>query len=180
MQTSSVDLDAKQLFQSDIAEMYVPSKMIQKGELTCLVRGFEHYRLEPENINKPVCVVRIQISILIKESNSFCAFSGFDNELNRARIEPFLTLINPLGKGLVVKTAVVLLAKFHLNIEPTAPCRSHDLIRLKMAFGESLSAFNSRYSDIGAEIQVGWKLSLGDRNFKRSTTRYGRNPVRAS
>jgi hypothetical protein len=178
METAPVDFDAKQLFQSDIAEMHVSSKMIQKGELTCLVRSFEHYRFKSEYVDKPVCVIRIQVSILIKESNSSCAFSGFDNELNRSGIEPLLTLVNPPRQRLVVETAVVLLSKFHLNIEATAPCSSHNFIGSKIAFGESLAAFNSSYANVGAEVQVRGQLSLSNRNFKGSTTRYRGNSMR--
>src|SRR5262245_33946407 len=113
--------------------MYVPSKMIQKGKLTRLVGGFEQYGFETEYMHKPVCVIRIQVSIWIKESHASCALSGLDDELNCSGIEPFLTLVNPLRQRLVVKTAVVLLSKFHLNIEATAPCGSHYLIRFEMA-----------------------------------------------
>ena len=99
VQATPVDFNAKQFFQPDIAEMDVPSKMIQQGKLAWLVRGFEHYGVEPECMDKPVCVCRIQVSILIKESDSLCALSGFDDELDRARIEPFLPLVNPRGQA---------------------------------------------------------------------------------
>src|SRR5262245_56531183 len=82
VQATSVDFNAKQLFQPDVAEMDVSSEVIQKSKLAWLVRSFKRHCVETEYVYKPVCVVRIQVSILIKESDSLCAFSGFDNELD--------------------------------------------------------------------------------------------------
>ena len=156
VQASPVNFNAKQLFQSDIAEMNVSSKVIQKSKLTWLVGSFKHHSVEPEYIYKPVCVVRIQVSILIKESDSLCAFSGFDNELDCTGIEPFLTLVNPRRQRPVIKTTVMLLPKFHLNLEATAPGSSHNLSWIEMAIGESLATFNSSYPDVRTEVQICW------------------------
>jgi hypothetical protein len=66
VQAAPVDFNAEQFFQTDIAEMDVPSKMIQQGKLAWLGRGFEHDGVEPERMDEPVCVCRIQVCILIE------------------------------------------------------------------------------------------------------------------
>src|SRR5689334_6218926 len=95
-----------------------------------------------------VCICPIQVSILIKESDTLCALSGFDNKLNRAGIKPFLALVNPRRQRLVVKSAVMLFPKFHLNIETTAVCGRHNFIRIEAAIREPLATFNASYSDV--------------------------------
>ena len=127
VQAAPVDFNAEQFLQTDIAEMDVPSKMIQQGKLAWLVRGFEHDGVEPERMDKPVCVCRIQVSILIEESDSLCALPRFDDELDRTRIEPFLPLVNPRSERPVAEPAVMLLPKLHLNIEAAALCGGDNL-----------------------------------------------------
>ena len=179
MQAAPVDFNAKQFFQPHVAEMNVPSKMIQKGKLAWLVRGFKHDCVEPECMYKPVCVCRIQVSIVIKQSDSLCAFSGFDDELDRTRIEPFLTLVNPRRQRPAVKATVMLLPKFHLDIEAATLCGGNNLSWIEIALGESLAAFNSRYSDVRAEVQVCRKFSLSYGDFKRPSACYGGDSMRA-
>src|SRR5215467_2876188 len=160
--------------------MDVSSKMIQKSELAWFVRGFKHYGVEPEFIYKLICVFRIQVSIWIKQSNILRAFPGFDNKLNCTRIKPLLTLGNPRRQCSVVKDAVMLLSKFHLNIQATALCGDHNLTRIEVAIRESLSTLNASDSDVGAEIQVCRKFALSHGNLKRPSTRYRGNSICAS
>ena len=178
VEAAPVDFNAEHFFQPDVTEMDASSKMIQKGKLAWLVRGFKDDGVEPECIYKAVCVCRIQKSILIKQSDSPCAFSGFDDELDRTRIEPFLALVNPRRQRLPVKTAVMLLPKLHLNVESATPGGSHNLFWIEMALGESLAAFNSRDPDVRAKVQVGRKFSLSHGNFKRPSACYGGDSVR--
>src|SRR5262245_1244686 len=159
--------------------MDVSSEMIQKGELAWFVWGFKHYGVEPEYIYKFVCVCRIQISILIKQSNTPSVLSSFDNKLNRSCIKPFLTLVNPRRQRSVVKSAALLLSKFHLNIEATTPCGPHNLTRIEIAISKSLSTFNASHSDIRTEVQVCRKFPLNHGNFKRPSARHGGNCIRA-
>src|SRR5262245_47321684 len=74
----------------------------------------------------------------------------------------------------------MLLSKFHLNLEATALCSGHDLTWIEVRFGEPLAAFNSSYSDVGAEVQICRKFPLGHGNFKRPSARYGGNSISAS
>ena len=95
VEAASVDFNAKQFLQTDITEMDVPSKVIQQGKLARLVRGFEHDRIEPERLDKPVCKRGIQVSIVVEQSDSLRAFSCFDDQLDGTRVEPVLPLFNP-------------------------------------------------------------------------------------
>src|SRR5262245_63734944 len=97
VQASPVNFNAKQLFQPDVAEMDVSSEVIQKSKLAWLVGSFKHHCVEPEYVNKPVCVFRIQVSIVIKEADSLCPFSGFDTELDYTGVHPLLTRVAPFS-----------------------------------------------------------------------------------
>src|SRR5262245_38989311 len=116
VQAAPVDFNAQQFLQTDVTEMNVSSKVIQQRKLARLVRGFEHDGLEAESRDKPVCVCGIQVSILIEQSDSPRAFPGFDDELHRAGVEPFLALVDPRGERPVAKAPIVLLPELHLHI----------------------------------------------------------------
>src|SRR5216110_1547530 len=120
MQPTPVDFDAKELFKPYIAEMNLPSKVVEQGKLASLIGGFKHYCFETEHGYKAFGIRGVQVSVLIEKPNSPCALSGFDNELHSAGIEPLLTAVNPLSKSALIETAVVLLAQFHLNIKAPA------------------------------------------------------------
>ncbi len=179
VQPPPVDFDTKQLFQPDIAEMDLPAKMIEQGKLAWLVRSFKHYRLETEHRRELVCVCGIQVSVLIKESDSPGALSCFDHQLDRTGIEPLLTLVDPCGKGAVIEPSIMLLAKFHLDVETAAPCCSDNFTRVEFAFRESLAAFDSIDAEVCTQIQISRKFSLGYGNFKRSSTGNGRDAIHA-
>ena len=68
VQAAPVNFDAEQFLQTDVTQLDVPSND-SAGQIQ-LVRGFEHDGVEPERMDKPVCVGRIQVSILIEESDS--------------------------------------------------------------------------------------------------------------
>ena len=87
--------------------MDVPSKMIQQGKLAWLVRRFEHDRVEPERVYKPIRIGGIEVSILIEQADPLCAFSRFDDQLEGARVEPPLPLFNPPRKRPVTESAVM-------------------------------------------------------------------------
>src|SRR5262245_46951670 len=149
--------------------MDIPAEVIQQGKLAWLVWSLEHDGVEPECVDKPFGICRVQASILIEQSDALCAFTRFDDELDGARIEPFLPLFNPYGNRVVGETAVVFLAKFHLNVEAATPGRGNNLTGIEIALSESLSAFDSRDADIRAQIQVGGKFSLRHGDFERSS-----------
>ena len=179
MQATPVDLNAEQFLQTDITEMDIPSKIIQQGKLAWLVRGFEHDCVESEGTHEPLCIRGIQLSIVVEQSYSLCAFPCFNNELDGARIEPFLSLVNPPRERAVVEPAVMFLAELHLNIEAATLCSDDDLTWIEMTLGETLTAFDSSDPHVGAQIQVCRKLPLGHGNFKWSPTCHGGNAVRA-
>src|SRR5262245_60660419 len=108
MQAASVDLNAKQFLQTDIAEMNFPAEMIQQRKLACLGRSFEHHGAEPERFDKPFCISRIQVPILIEQPDPHCAFASLDDELDCTCVEPFLSLVNPLRECVVGESSVVL------------------------------------------------------------------------
>src|SRR5262249_32863095 len=138
-----------------------------------LVGGFEHDCVKSERIDKPVCIGRIQVSILIENPDSQCAFTSFDDELNRARIEPFLPLVNPRRERAGAEPPVVFFSNLHLNIEASAPGGGDNLAWIEMALGESLAAFDSSDANIGAQIQICGKFSLGHGNFKGPSAGHG-------
>src|SRR5262249_45447071 len=141
MQAASVDFNAEQFLQTDIAEMNLPAEMIQQGKLAWLGRGFEHDPVEPERLDKPFGIGRIQVSILIEESDTHRAFASFDDELDRPRIEPFLSLVNPCRERVGGESSVVLLPELHLNGEAATPGRGDNVPWMEWGLGESLAAF---------------------------------------
>src|SRR5262245_45725248 len=179
MQAASVDFNAEEFLQPDITEMDVPAKMIQQGKLARFVWGFEHDGVEPERLDKPVRVCGIQLSFLIEQSDAQCTFPGFDDELERTGIEPFLPLVNPRRKRPVVEPPVMLLSQLHLNVETAALCGGDGLTGIEMALGETLTAFDSSNSDVRAQIQVCRQFSLGHGNFKRPSAGHGGDSMRA-
>ena len=124
MQPTPVDFDAKQFFKPHVAEMNLPAKVVEQGELAWLVGSFERYCFETEHRHKSVGIRGVQVAVVIEEPDSSGALSGFDNQLHSAGIEPLLTAVDPLSKSALIETTVVLLAQFHLNIKTTASrCR---------------------------------------------------------
>src|SRR5215471_9839182 len=179
MQSTPVDFDAEQLLQPDITEMNVPSEVIQQGELAWFVRRFEDDGVEPERTDKPFRVCGIQVSILIEQSDSLCAFPGFDDELDRTGIEPFLALVDPRRERPIAEPTVVFLSELHLNVEAAALRGADNVTRMELALGETLPAFDSSHADIGAQVEVCRKFSLRDSNFKWSSACDGRDAIRA-
>ena len=106
MQAAPVDFNAEQFLQTNIAETDVPAKMVQQGKLTWLVRRLERDGLEPERTDKPVRVRGVQVSMLIKESDSLCAFPRLDDDLVCTRVEPFLPLLDLAGERPVGEPAI--------------------------------------------------------------------------
>jgi hypothetical protein len=143
VQTASVDFNAQQFLQTDITEMDVPSKMIQEGKLAWLVRRFEHDCVEPERIDKPLCICGVQPSVLIEESDSSRAFSRFDDQLDRSGVEPFLPLVDPRSERPVAEPAVMFLPELHLNIEAAALRGRDNLTRVEIVLGETLTSIRS-------------------------------------
>src|SRR5262249_52590976 len=149
------------------------AKVIQQGKLARLGRGFEHDRVEPEGFDKPIGVGSIQPSILIEQPDSLCAFTGFDDELDRTRVEPLLPLVDPHRQRVVVESPVVFFSKLHLNIEAATSGGGDNLTRIELALGESLTAFDASDADVRAQIEVCGKFSLRDGDFKRPSAGYG-------
>src|SRR5262245_40787543 len=116
VQSSPVDFDAKQFFQSDIAKMDLSAEMIQQGKLAWFVWRFKHHSLEAEHRDKSVRICAIQSSLAIKKSNSLGALSRFDYQLDCTGVQPLLTVLNPCFKRLVTEATVMLLAELHLNV----------------------------------------------------------------
>lgn len=88
VETSSIDLDPKQLFDPDIAQMDARAEMIQQRELAGLVRRLENSAFHAEGFDEALRKLRLQLAFLIKESDVLCAFSPFDNNPQCARVQP--------------------------------------------------------------------------------------------
>src|SRR4029453_13249080 len=150
--------------------MDIPPEMVQQGKLAWLGRGFEHDGVKSERVNKPVCVCGIQAPILIEQSNPLRAFPGFDDELECAGIEPFLSLVDPRRERLLAEPSVMFLPKLHLHIEAAAVGGGDNFPWIEKADRETLPAFDSCDADVRAQIQVGGKFALGYGNFKSPST----------
>src|SRR5262245_56352033 len=117
VQAAPVDFHAEQFLQPDVTEVDVASKVIEQRKLAWLVWRLEDHGLETERLHESVCEPRVQASVLVEESDCAGAFPSFDHELDRAGVEPGLSLVDPCRQRLVAEPAVVLLAKFHLHVE---------------------------------------------------------------
>ena len=67
----------------------------------------------------------------------------------------------------------MLFAKLHLHVEPAALCGDDDFARIEIALGEALTTFDSSDADVGAQIEVSRKFTLGHRNLKRPAACHG-------
>src|SRR5262249_39358471 len=139
VQAAPVDFNAEQFLQTNVTEMDVSAKVIQQGKLAWLVGRFEDNGLKSERRNKPVCVCRIQVAILMEQPDSPRAFPGFDDELQGAGVEPLLALVDPRRERLIAEPPVVFLAELHLHIEAAAVCGSDDFSWIEMALRETLT-----------------------------------------
>ena len=64
----------------------------------------------------------------------------------------------------------MLLAKFKLHFESARPSHRQHVTRVKRHVRESLTAFDSRETEIGAEVQVSGQAILCDGNLVRASS----------
>ena len=77
MQTSPVNLDLQQFFQADIAQSDAAAKMVQQRELARLIRRLEDAHMQPEGFCEPIRIGRIEIALLVEQSDTASAFARF-------------------------------------------------------------------------------------------------------
>jgi hypothetical protein len=178
MKTAPVDFDAEQLFQAHIAELDSRPEVIQHRELARLVRRFEYYRLESERIREAISELSVESAMFIEEADTLRAFSGLNDELNSACIEPAPALLDEAIDSFGFEGAVVFLAEFELNGKSSLVSHAHDAVGLGSKIRKAFSALDASEADLGAEIEIGVKLALCYGNFERAASGYGRHAMR--
>ena len=109
MQPAPVDLDTEDLLQSHVAEVDGRAEMIEQRELAALARRLEDDCVVPERIGERVGKARVQIAVFVEEADGLGALTGLDDELDRAGVEPLITLLDENLDGVVVEIVLVLL-----------------------------------------------------------------------
>src|ERR1700694_4417572 len=170
MQTTTKDLNTQEFFQPHIAEMDMPSKMLQKCELARLVGRFEYSDVKPEFLGESIRIGGVQRSIIAEHSHSLSALTRFDDELHRASIKPGMPSCDCFVERLLGKWTLVLLTHFILDFE--TPLVRHLDYRTWFVrqFGEALPTFNACNAEACTEIEVCLKLSLGYSYLKGSAS----------
>ena len=86
MQAATVNLDAEQLLETNVAQVHLSAEVREKRELAVLIRRFEDDGAMAKSIDQPVGERLLQHTVDIKQPNAPRAFSSFDHQLNCARI----------------------------------------------------------------------------------------------
>src|SRR5712691_10114355 len=127
MQSTPVDFDAEQLLDPHVAEMDLTAKMIEKGELAWLIWRFEQGPVKAECFRETIREGLSQIPLLNQKGRRLCAFTGLNHELQRAGIQPSMSLLDPFPKCCFRKWSVVLFPKLELNVEAAGGGHMHNL-----------------------------------------------------
>src|SRR5258708_28644549 len=97
--------------------------MIEEGELARFIGSLEHDGVQPECRSEPVGIRPAEISPVVEESDAEGTFPRFDNELEGARVEPLLPLIDESIYRFFRECAVMFLPQLELDLQ--APLLSH-------------------------------------------------------
>nr|WP_245287427.1 hypothetical protein [Bradyrhizobium elkanii] len=171
MQAAAINLDAQQFLEPNVGDPHLAAEMVDQRELTRLVRGFEGDALQAELGGETIRKRTIENAVIIEEPNAPCRFSALDDDLLGPGIEPALALDDELGDNILAECAAVLLAELELYIEPALMCHGDDRARRERHVGEALAGLDPRHADVGAKVQIGVQLALGDGDFEWATAR---------
>ena len=177
MQAPPVDFHAKDFFQPHVAQVHFATEVIQQGKLAWLVGSFEHYGVKAERLCETIRIGAVEISGIVKQSHSFRALPRFHDQLERARIEPPLSLLDQLSYAIIGKRAVMFLPKLELNIEATLGGHTDDIRSFQIHFRETLAALDARDSDVRAKVEISGKLALRHSDLERAPSSHRRHMV---
>src|SRR5262249_33660059 len=108
-------------------------------------------------------------------SHTARALACFHYELERARIEPTFALVDELINDRIAECSRVLFSQLKLNFKAALVRHPDNVSRRQRHIGETFAAFDAGNTDIGAQIEIGGKLSLGHGNLEWASTGNGRH-----
>src|SRR5579864_9615624 len=117
------------------------------------------------------------MAVLVEQSDAFRGFPRFDDELDRPRIEPALALRDELVDDVRPERAVMLLAELELHFETAFLGHVDHGSRPEWHLGEAFASLDPGHADIGAEVEIGRQLTLGDGDLERRAAGNGRHAI---
>jgi hypothetical protein len=154
--------------------------VINKSELARLIWRLERDAISAKGFSKSISKRPIEITIVVKKSDTLCRFPGFDNDLLGANVKPLTSLLDKSINEICPKRTVVFLAELKLDLQSSLARHLHNFARFEGGISKALTGFDARHANFGTKVKVGRQFALRSRYFKWTTPRYRRHLMRTS